>query len=50
MENLPTAFRDECRKLKKQYGASPFIVLSALAEGADRLIARIAMEELATRT
>lgn len=43
---LAAAIRNECRKLKKQYGASPFIVLSALAEGADRLIARIAMEEL----
>ena len=43
---LAAALRNECRKLKKQYGASPFIVLSALAEGADRLIARIAMEEL----
>ncbi len=43
---LAAALRGECRKLKKQYSASPFIVLSALAEGADRLIARIAMEEL----
>ncbi len=43
---LAAALRAECRKLKRQYGSSPFIVLSALAEGADRLIARTAMEEL----
>ena len=43
---LAAAVRNECRKLKRQYSSSPFIVLSALAEGADRLIARIAMEEL----
>ena len=33
---LAAAVRNECRKLKKQYSSSPFIVLSALAEGADR--------------
>ena len=43
---LAAAVRNECRKLKKQYSSSPFIVLSALAEGADRLIAKTAMEEL----
>ncbi len=43
---LAAAVRGECRKLGKQYKASPFVVLSALAEGADRLIAKTAMEEL----
>jgi hypothetical protein len=43
---LAAAVRNECRKLKKQFSSSPFAVLSALAEGADRLIARTAMEEL----
>src|SRR5258705_10772833 len=40
------AVRKECRRLRKKYRASPFLVLSGLAEGADRLIASIAMEEL----
>ena len=43
---LAAAIRGECRKLKKLYGSSPFVILSALAEGADRMIAQIAMEEL----
>ncbi len=43
---LAAAVRGECRKLRTQYKSSPFVVLSALAEGADRLIAKTAMEEL----
>jgi hypothetical protein len=43
---LAAAVRGECRRLRKLYGASPFAVLSPLAEGADRMIAQIAMEEL----
>lgn len=40
------AVRKECRLLRRRYRDSPFLVLSGLAEGADRLIAGIAMEEL----
>jgi hypothetical protein len=40
------AVRKEFRVLRRQYRHSPFLVLSGLAEGADRLIARLAMEEL----
>ena len=40
------AVRRECRRLRKKYRDSPFLVLSGLAEGADRLIAGIAIEEL----
>jgi hypothetical protein len=39
-------FKRECRRLKRRYENSPFVVLSALAEGADRLLTQIAMEEL----
>jgi hypothetical protein len=46
-EKLIAALRKQCRALQKRYKHSPFIVLSALAEGADRLIAKAAMEELA---
>ena len=40
------AVRKECRRLRRTYHASPFLILSGLAEGADRLVAGIAMEEL----
>jgi hypothetical protein len=43
---LAAAVRGECGKLRKLYGSSPFVILSPLAEGADRMIAQIAMEEL----
>ena len=43
---LIAALTGECRKLKKRYRHSPFVILSALAEGADRMIADIAMKEL----
>jgi hypothetical protein len=40
------AVRRECQRMRKKYPATPFLVLSGLAEGADRLIARIVTEEL----
>ena len=43
---LVDAIRNECVRLRKSYSHSPFVILSSLAEGADRLIARIAMEVL----
>ena len=43
---LTSAIRSECQKLKKDFGGSPFVILSSLAEGADRMIARIAVDEL----
>jgi hypothetical protein len=39
----------ECRKLRSRYPDSPFLVLSGLAEGADRLVAGIVMRELDAR-
>lgn len=44
---LIAAVTGQCRKLRKQYRHSPFVILSAVAEGADRMIAEIAMKELA---
>jgi hypothetical protein len=38
--------RREFRRLRQTYRDSPFLILSGLAEGADRLIASIALEEL----
>ena len=43
---LSDAVKAECARLRKHYIHSPFVVLSSLAEGADRLVARVAMEEL----
>lgn len=43
---LSMAVRAQCLILRKRYKHSPFVILSALAEGADRLIAEIAMEVL----
>lgn len=45
-ERLIATLKKECGKLKRQYRSSPFVVLSALAEGADRMIAKTAMEVL----
>jgi len=45
-ERLADAVKGECVRLRKCYKHSPFVVLSALAEGADRLVARVAMKEL----
>ena len=36
----------ETESLRSQYPATPFVILSGLAEGAERLVARIAMEEM----
>lgn len=38
--------RREFRRLRRTYSDSPFLILSGLAEGADQLIATIALEEL----
>ncbi len=43
---LIAAVKEQCKKLREKYRHSPFIILSALAEGADRLVAQIAMDEL----
>ena len=42
-ERLAEKIATECEKLKKRYPKSPFVLLSPLAEGADRLIASVAM-------
>ncbi|HET6402678.1 MAG TPA: hypothetical protein VFH95_14940 [Candidatus Kapabacteria bacterium] len=41
---LHETLREEFSRLRKLYPATPFVLLSALAEGSDRLTARIAME------
>jgi hypothetical protein len=46
---IAKAVRRECRRLRKIYRHSPFLVLSGLAEGADRLVADIAMEMLGAK-
>ena len=43
---LSDAVKAECARLRKDYKHSSFVVLSSLAEGADRLVARVTMEEL----
>ncbi len=45
-DRLVGAIKSQCEALKKRYPNSPFIILSALAEGADRLIAKVAMKAL----
>ena len=40
------AVREECRLLAQKYEDCEYIILSGLAEGADRLVAKIAMKEL----
>ena len=45
-EKLIAALKKECGELRKHYRSSPFVVLSGLAEGADRMIAKAAMKEL----
>src|SRR5262245_47613094 len=42
---LEETFRTILLNLKDQYAATPFIVLTALAEGADRIVARVARRE-----
>lgn len=45
-ERLIDALRKQCQTLRKDYKHSPFVILSALTDHSDRLIAQIAMEEL----
>ncbi len=45
-KKLAAALKDQCANLRGRYKHSPFVILSALAEGADRLMANIAMKEL----
>lgn len=42
-ERLAAKIAAECEKLKERYPKSPFVLLSPLAEGADRLIASVVM-------
>ena len=41
--------RAECARLRKEHRGRTFVVLSPLAEGADRLVARVAMDVLDAR-
>jgi hypothetical protein len=43
---ITDAVARECRELRKHYPHTPFLVLSALAEGADQLVANILIREL----
>jgi hypothetical protein len=43
---LSGAVKAVCARLRKDYKHSPFVILSSLADGADRLVALVAMEEL----
>lgn len=43
---ITDAVTKECRKLRAHYQHTPFLVISALAEGADQLVASIIMREL----
>lgn len=45
-KRLAAALREQCADLRGRYKHSPFVILSALAVGADRLMAKIALEEL----
>lgn len=48
-ERLASKVRAELATLRDRYPHSPFVILSPLAEGADRLVARVAMEEIDAR-
>ena len=45
-EKLAAALKKQCALLRGRCKHSPFVILSALAEGADRLMANIALDEL----
>ena len=45
-EQLADIIATQCEKLKKRYPNSPFVLLSPIAEGADRLIASLVIEHL----
>ncbi len=42
-EHLKNSVRGVLRKLRREYRSTPFILLSPLAEGADRLVAEVAL-------
>src|SRR5258708_13261016 len=44
LEPLENKVRESLRSLQTQYPSTPIILLSPLAEGADRLAARVALE------
>jgi hypothetical protein len=48
-ERLIRLVSDELIKLRNTLPDTPFVILSPLAEGADRLVARLAMEHLHAR-
>jgi len=48
-KTMVKAVRKQCARLRRKYRDSPFLVLSGLAEGADRLIATVVMEELGAK-
>lgn len=45
-ETIRKSSRGEFQRLYRQYRDSPFLILSSLAEGADRLLVEVAMQEL----
>src|ERR1700678_4825386 len=44
LDDLTKRVQHIFRNLRETYPSTPFILLSALAEGADRLVARVALE------
>jgi hypothetical protein len=46
---VEAAVREQMQALRERYPHSPFAILSPLAEGADRLVARLAMDVLGAR-
>src|SRR5260370_4730134 len=44
-EHLKNSVRKVFTELRKQYPSTPFVLLSPLAEGADRLVAEVALGE-----
>jgi len=46
---LVAATAAACKALRARFPSSPFLILSGLAEGADRLVARVAMDTLDAR-
>jgi hypothetical protein len=48
-ETVEAAVREQMRALRERYPHSPFVILSPLAEGADRLVARLAIDVLNAR-
>src|SRR5260370_4526820 len=48
-EHIRNSVRKVFTELRKQYPSTPFVLLSPLAEGADRLVAEVALGESDTR-